>query len=479
MGLKLPRKVYGRGENMLKKKTKSYEIDMTNGAILPKLLQFAMPLALSSMLQLLFNAADIVVVGRYAGDNALAAVGSCGSLVGLLTNLFIGMSVGANILAARYYGADDKQAIHQTVHTAMTISVLSGIILAIVGVSCARTILVWMQCPDEVIDLAALYLRIYFGGMPAMMVYNFGAALLRAAGDTKRPLYYLTIAGVINVGLNLFFVIVCNMSVDGVGLATVISQCVSAFLVVRCLMGETSAIRLELAKLRIYKDKFVQILKIGLPAGVQGILFSLSNAVIQSSINSFGEVIMAGNSAGGNIESFIYVCVNSIYQANVAFTSQNMGARKYHRVTKIALCSMLCSAVIATVLGCTSAFFGRQLVGIYSTSADVIAAGITRLKIMAVPYALCGLMDVMVGSVRGLGYNIMPMLVSLMGACGIRILWISTIFQLPQFHNINTVYLSYPLSWGITFLSHLVCFIIVYRKLMGKVKNGQLQPALD
>lgn len=438
---------------------------MCSGPILPKMLQFAVPLMCSSILQLLFNAADIIVVGRWAGDNSLAAVGSTTSLINLLINLFIGLSVGANILAARLYGANEKEGLRQTVHTAMLLSVISGALLTVVGVCGAQTILIWMQSPAEVLGLAAVYLRIYFLGMPATMLYNFGAALLRAVGDTRRPLYYLFSAGVVNVVLNLFFVIVCHLDVAGVAIATAVSQCVSAALVVRCMIREQGAVHLEPRELRIWKVRLKQILQVGLPAGFQGALFSLSNVVIQSSINSFGEIVVAGNSAASNIEGFIYVAMNAFYQANVSFTSQNYGAGRYDRIRPILLRAQGCVIVIGAVLGGTAALMGPHLLRIYSSSPAVISAGMIRLMIVCVPYALCGMMDVMVGSLRGLGYSVMPMLVSLMGACVFRLVWIATVFQRPAFHTIQTIYWSYPISWTITFLTHLACYIWAMHRL--------------
>lgn len=435
-----------------------YEIDMCSGAILPKLLQFTLPLMCSSILQLLFNAADIVVVGRFAGDNSLAAVGSNASLISLLVNLFIGLSVGANILAARYYGAGEKESLCQTVHTAMLLGLLSGCFLTVVGVLGARTILVWMQSPPEVLPLAAVYLRIYFLGMPATMLYNFGAALLRAVGDTRRPLYYLTAAGVVNVALNLFFVIVCHLDVAGVGIATVISQCISAALVVRCMMREQGAVHLELRQLRFFHPRLKQILYTGLPAGFQGVLFSLSNVMIQSSVNSFGEVVMAGNAAACNIESFVYAAMNAFYQTNISFTSQNLGAGNLHRIRPILLRAQLCVIVTGLVTGSIAFFGGPWLLSIYSPSPAVIAAGMDRLRIVGLLYVLCGMMDVMVGSLRGMGYSVMPMVVSLIGACGLRLVWLATIFRMETWHTVQTVYWSYPVSWTLTFTAHLVCF---------------------
>lgn len=452
------------------KNKKSYEIDMCNGPILKKMLIFAVPLMCSSILQLLFNAADIVVVGKFAGDNALAAVGSNTALINLLTNLFIGLSIGANVLVSRYYGGKHEKDLRETVHTSMLLSPYSGILLTVVGVVGARQLLIWMQTPAEVLTLAVLYLRIFFLGMTASMLYNFGSAILRAVGDTKRPLYYLFAAGIVNVLLNLLFVIVFHMGVAGVGIATVVSECISAFLVVRCLMKEKSAIQLVLKDLHIHGDKLKRIMQIGLPAGFQGIIFSFSNVVIQSSINSFGAVIVAGNSAAANIEGFVYVAMNAFYQATISFTSQNMGAGKYKRINKILLCGQACVIIVGIVLGNGAVLAGRQLLGIYSSSTEVIEAGLHRLSVVSRLYALCGIMDVMVGSLRGLGYSVTPMIISLIGACGLRMVWLATLFQMEEFHTISMVYWSYPVSWVITLAAHIVCFMIVRAKLPDRKK---------
>ena len=432
---------------------------MCSGSIFKKMLMFALPLMCSSILQLLFNAADIVVVGRFAGDNALAAVGSNTALINLLTNLFVGLSIGSNVLTARYYGAKQEKDLKETVHTSMMLSIYSGILLTVVGVVAARQILTWMQAPEEVIGLAELYLRIYFIGMTATMIYNFGSAILRAIGDTKRTLYYLLAAGVVNVVLNLFFVIVCRLGVAGVAIATVISQTISAFLVVRCLMKEQGAIRLELKELRIEKDKLMRILQIGLPAGFQGIVFSLSNVVIQSAINSFGAIAVAGNSAAANIEGFVYMAMNAFYQATISFTSQNFGARKKDRINKILFAGQVYVVATGLILGSLAVFFGKELLGIYSASPEVIAAGMVRLQYICKVYFLCGIMDVFVGALRGIGYSIMPMIVSLLGACGLRLLWLATVFQIPQYHTQDIIYLSYPITWVITFAVHALCYI--------------------
>ena len=438
---------------------KKYEMDMCSGSILKKMLMFTLPLMLSSILQLLFNAADIVVVGRFAGDNSLAAVGSTTALINLLTNLFVGLSIGANVTAARNYGGKREDALSRTVHTAVTISIISGVILTVIGVVGTKEMLRLMSTPDEIIDLAADYLRIYFAGITATTIYNFGSALLRAIGDTKRPLYYLLAAGAVNVVLNLLFVIVFKMDVSGVALATIISESLSAFLVIRCLMRETGAIKLELKKLRVHKAELISIIRIGLPAGFQGIVFALSNVVIQSSVNLFGNIVVAGNSAAANIEGFVYVAMNSFYQATISFVSQNFGAGKYERINKIVIRGEACVIAVGVVLGNLAVIFGEQLLSIYSNNPEVIAAGMVRLGIISRTYALCGIMDVMVGALRGIGYSIMPMIVSLVGACGLRLLWIATVFRIPEYHRIETVYLSYPITWIITFTVHIICFI--------------------
>lgn len=448
-----------------RKRSKNFTMNLCEGSILNKLLLFSLPLIASSVLQLFFNAADVVVVGKFAGDNSLAAVGSNGSIINLLTNVFMGLSVGANVLVARYFAAKQEQELRKTVHTAITVSLICGIVLAIIGVLSAKQLLIWMQSPSEVIDLAALYMRIYFMGMPATMLYNFGAAILRGVGDTKRPLYYLSFAGVVNVVLNLIFVIVFKMDVAGVALATVISQCISAVLVLRCLSKEESAIRLERQYLGVDKGILLRILQIGLPAGVQGSLFSLSNVVIQSSINSFGATIVAGNSAACNIEGFVYVAMNAFSQAIVAFVSQNIGAGKYERIHKIVITTQLCVLVVGIVLGNAVYLLGEPLMGLYSDSPVVIAAGVKRLAYICTLYALCGMMDSMVGALRGLGYSIMPMIVSLLGACAFRMAWIFIFFQIEKFHTIETVYVAYPISWALTLSVHVICYLIVSRKL--------------
>ena len=455
---------------------KKYEIDMVNGPIQRKMLLFAFPLMVSSVLQLLFNAADIIVVGRWAGDNSLAAVGSTASLINLMVNLFVGLSVGANVLAAKFFGAKKDRELSETVHTVIMMSLISGIGLAAVGIMFAEPILKLMQSPENVLKLAALYLRIYFLGMPAMMIYNFGSAVLRAKGDTKRPLYYLTAAGVINVCLNLFFVIKLHMDVAGVAAATSISQFVSAGLVVRCLKNEDDAFHLVFRQLKIHKNRLISIMKIGLPAGFQGMLFSLSNVVIQSAINTFGDVTMAGSAAAANIEGFVYFGMNAFYQAAISFTSQNVGAGKYERVKPILVGSVSMATVTGLIMGVGAYIFGHFLLGIYSTSEAVIDQGMIRLAFICLPYALCGIMDTLVGVLRGLGYSVMPMFVSLVGACLSRIIWIAALFQVPMFHKVEFIYVSYPVTWAITALVHFVCLLWIMEHKIKPKMNKKKEP---
>ena len=442
---------------------KSYEIDMCHGPLLSRILLFAVPLICSGVLQLLFNATDIIVVGRFVSSNAMAAVGSTSSLINLLVNFFIGISVGANVLVARFRGANDFDDAQQTVQTALITAVFGGFVLIAAGLLLARPMLVWMATPAEVLDQAVLYMWVYFIGMPATMLYNFGAAVLRAVGDTRRPLYFLTLAGVINVAGDLFFVIVLGMGVAGVAVATVLSQIVSATLIVLCLMRVDGMCNVNLRRLRFYPDKFRRMMQIGLPAGLQSVIFNISNVLIQSSVNSFGATVVAGNTAASNIEGFVYTSMNALYQTSLSFTSQNLGAKQYHRIDQILARCLALVLLIGLVLGNGAHLFGRTLLGIYSGEADVIEYGMMRLGVVSVTYCLCGMMDVVAGSVRGLGYSILPMLVSLAGACVFRVIWIFTVFQWQ--HTLFSLYVSYPISWALTISAHLVCYFVVRRRV--------------
>lgn len=444
--------------------TKKYEIDMCNGPLLGKILIFYIPLMLSGVLQLLFNAADIVVVGRFAGSDALAAVGSTSSLINLLVNFFIGLSVGANVLVARYYGAGQKKELSEIVHTAVLTSIVSGFVLIFLGICLSAPALRLMDTPENVIDQSVLYMRIYFLGMPFMMAYNFGSAILRAVGDTRRPLYYLLIAGVVNVVLNLIFVICFSWGVAGVAAATSISQIISSALVIRCLIKTDAVYKLNIKELRVNKDKLIKMAQIGLPAGLQSSLFSISNVLIQSSVNSFGSIAMAGNTAASNIEGFIYTAMNAFYQTAISFIGQNYGAQKFKRIGKIAGICVGCVFLIGLIMGNAAYLVSGTILKIYSTEAEVITYGMLRMSIICVTYCLCGVMDVMVGVLRGMGYSIMPMLVSLTGACLFRVAWIFTVFK--NFGTLESIYISYPISWTLTFMVHLICFVVVYRKLL-------------
>ena len=446
---------------------RQYEMNMTSGPLFGKIATFAFPLMCSSVLQLLFNAADIIVVGRYAGNTALAAVGSTSALINLIVNLFVGLSVGANVLIARSYGAGDLKAVHKGVHTAMLTALVGGIGLIFVGVALSRPMLAWMGTPEDVIDQATMYLRIYFVGAPSLLIYNFGAAILRAVGDTRRPLYFLTLAGVINVVLNLTFVIVFSLGVAGVALATIISQTVSAYLIVVCLQHNAGAFRLVLHELRIDPEQFREILRIGVPAGVQGMVFSFSNVLIQSSVNSFGSAVMAGNTAASNIEGFVYSCMSAVSQTSMSFVSQNMGAGQYDRIDRVVFQCMLFTAAVGIIMGGSAYLFGSQLLHIYTPDPQVVTYGLYRMSVVCTSYFLCGWMDCLACSVRGLGASILPMVVSIVGACLLRIVWVMTIFQWERTQL--CLYLSYPVSWALTAAVHLICFLVIRKRL----RSGQ------
>ena len=447
-----------------------YEMDMTSGPMIPKILQFSLPLMLTGILQLLYNAADVIVVGNFAGHTALAAVSSTGSLINLLVNVFMGLSVGASVVIAQAYGAGDVQRMRKAEHTAMTLALFMGIGVGVLGFILARPMLEWMDSPEDVIDGAALYVRIYFLGMPANMLYNFGAAVLRAVGDTKRPLYYLTISGLVNVALNLLLVIVFRMAVAGVAIATVASQVVSMVLVLLCLLRSHGVIRLMPGECRIDRASALGMIRVGLPAGLQGSLFSISNVLIQSSVNSFGSLVVAGNGVASNIEGFVYTAMNAQHQAAMTFASQNYGAGKVDRVKRTLWCCLGIVLLFGLGLGLLVLAFGPQLMGLYNQDPEVIAFGLKRMQVILPTYFLCGMMDVMVGQLRGIGYSVMPMVVSLAGACGLRILWIMTVFAANPTQQ--TLYLSYPISWGMTFAIHMICYLVVSRKTLAEKTAG-------
>ena len=437
--------------------------DMLHGPLLGNMIAYTVPIILTSLLQLLFNAADLVVVGRFCGSLSVGAIGATGALTNLIVNLFIGMSVGAGVTVAHARGGREDEAVHRTVHTALPVALLGGVVLTIVGVTCSEMLLRMMDTPENILPLSATYMRIYFGGITFMMVYNFCASILRAVGDTKSPLIFLTIAGVINVVLNVFFVTVLHMNVAGVALATTISQGFSAVAMVIVLMRRTDACKLEWRKMRFYKAQLLKIVRIGLPAGLQGSLFSISNVLIQSSVNSFGDVFMSGNAAAGNLEGFVYVGMNAFHQTAVNFVGQNVGAHQFKRVKKILSISLACSAVVGLFMGTAVRLFGPQLLSIYITdSQEAIGYGLIRLTYICQLYFLCGLMDVSTGALRGMGASLLPMLISVLGVCGFRVLWIATVFR--TYHTPECLYLSYAVSWVITFLAQMIVFWVVYRQ---------------
>lgn len=437
----------------------SSHYDMTSGSILPQLLQFSIPLIASSVLQLLYNAADVAVVGQFAGAESLAAVGSTGSLINLMVNLFIGLSLGGNVVIAHAHGAGDHQAIRKAVHTTITLALISGFAIMILGVTAARPMLRLVGSPDDVIDLAALYMTIYFLGMPFNMLYNFGAGILRAVGDTRRPLLYLAVSGLVNVALNLLLVIVFHLGVAGVAIATVVSQVLSAAFVIIYLIRTESFIHLDIHALCIDKHYVVQILRVGLPAGLQSVLFNISNVIIQSAVNSQGSTIMAGNAAAANIEGFVYVIMNAIAQAVLTFSSANRGARQYGRVRRILLVALGTVTVLGLGSGLLVLAFGDKLLTIYNTDPQVIQMGLVRMSIILPTYFLCGLMDVTASQMRGIGYSILPMIVSLTGACLLRFVWVMTIYAANP--TMRTLYISYPVSWLITALAHVICYVFI------------------
>ena len=440
-------------------KSNKYEIDMCNGSIMDKLVSFALPLMLSGILQLMFNAVDIIVVGRFSGSEALAAVGSTTALINVFTNLFIGISLGANVLAARFFAAGRREEMSETVHTSITLALISGILMAFVGLVFSKGALELMGTPEDVIGLSTLYMRIYFMGMPFFMLYNYGAAILRAVGDTKRPLYFLIIAGVINAGLNMVLVIVFGLGVAGVGIATVFSQMVSCVLVLTCLCRAEGSYKLSFSKLSMKGYYLKQIFQVGIPAGIQSTVINFSNALLQSSVNSFGSTAMAGYTAANNILGFLYVSINSVTQACMSFTSQNFGVGKYKRMDRVLIDCMILSVGAALVLGCGAYFFGAEILQIYTEEADVIQCGVEILSITTVPYFLCGIMDLFPGALRGMGYSAVPMVLSIIGTVGMRVLWIFAFFS--QHRSLYFLFISYPASWIATIVMQVVCYYFV------------------
>ena len=440
-----------------------YEIDMINGTIMPKLITFAIPLMFSGILQLLFNAVDIIVVGRFSGSQSLAAVGSTSSLINMLTNLFIGISLGANVLAARFYAAGKHKEMSETVHTSILTAFISGVLMIFVGIFFSRPALELMDTPSDVIELATLYMRIYFVGMPFFMLYNYGAAILRAVGDTKRPLIFLVVSGVTNACLNLLLVIVFKMDVAGVAIATVISQMISCVLVLICLYKTDAVYQLRFKKLRIKWKYLGQIFQIGIPAGIQSTLISFSNVLLQSSVNSFGSIAMAGYTAANNVLSFLYMGANSITQACMSFTSQNYGARKPKRMDKVLIDGLILQVVICLTLGVLAYVFGNQVSNIYTDDPNVIKCSVEILALTTVPYFLCGFMDTFPGVLRGMGRSTVPMILCLLGTVGVRILWIYCFF--PHNRTLGYLFVSYPVSWIATIVMQLIYYIFIRKEV--------------
>ena len=453
----------------------AHSIVMTEGRPLPQIIRFSIPLALTGILQLLFNAADVIVVGKFAGSTSLAAVGATSSLINLLTGAFIGISVGVNILVARYIGCRDDDGVHRAVHSAITLSLLLGVVTFLLGFFLSTPMLALMDTPGDVLALASLYLRIYFIGVPGALVYNFAAAVLRAYGDTKRPLLFLAVSGVLNVFLNLFFVIVCRLDVAGVAIATVVSQYVSVVLILVCLMRQDGPSRLIPAKLRLHPTEALRMIQIGLPAGLQSVVFNISNVMVQSCVNSFGADVIAANTAASNLAAFTYTAMNAVFHAAITFTSQNLGARRYDRVWKIFWTCQLTVLLIGVPMCVISTVFGPQLLSIYVAKSDpaydaVIAMGMIRTYYVTTPYFLCGVMEVCCGMVRGLGKSWLPMVVTIFGACVLRIVWIYTIFAWNR--TLPALYISYPISWVLTAAMHVVCFVIFWRSIRRRLEQS-------
>lgn len=445
---------------------KRYELDMTTGPFLKKIFLFAVPMVLTGLLQLLYNTADVVVVGKFAGETALAAVGSTGSLINLILNVFIGLSMGSGVMVARYIGAQDDDKIHKCTHTAICIGICAGFLVAAIGFFFARDLLILMNAPEDVLDQATLYLQIYFLGAPGSMLYNFGASVVRATGDTKRPLVILGLTGLVNVGLNLVLVIFFHMDVAGVAIATITAQYLSAICIIYRLMHLDNACRLQVKKLRIHKRSLFEIIRIGLPAGIQSALFSISNVVIQSTVNSFGSVAMAGIAAGSNAEGYIFTCTNAIAQTAMNFTSQNIGAKKYENVPKVFRYCLTSAFVAAITLSAIAFIFRVPIISLFTDEAEVITIGAERMVRILPFYFFCSLMDVVAGQIRGMGRSIEPMIISLLGACGSRILWVYTV--LPLNHTLTMLYWSYPVSWALTFVAQTVFYLYAARKLKKK-----------
>ncbi len=456
---------------------KKNTINMTEGPLFGKILIFSLPLMASSILQLIYNAADVIVVGRFAGESALAAVGSTGSLINLILNLFIGLSTGASVCASNAIGAKDDDRVKRCVHTSMALAIVGGIAAMFLGLFLARPMLSLMKTPDSVLDDATLYMQIYFLGVPASLVFNFAAGLLRASGDTKRPLYILSVSGIVNVVLNIFFVIACHLGVAGVAIATSVSQYMSTLLIVIHMMKLDSNLKYTIKETKIHKKEFIDVMRIGIPSGMSGMMFNISNMIIQSSVNLFGEIVIAGNTAASNIEGFIYTAMNTIYQASQTFTSQNLGAGKIKRINRVHISSLVIVIGIGVTMCAAGLIFSRPLLSLYVTGENVdavINAGVNRMTVICSTYYLCGMMDVTCGCLRGMKYSFSTMIISMIGACAFRIIWLSTVFKAEQ--TVFNIYISYPISWIITWGAFMVCYIYAIKKTK---KQYQVTPQTE
>ena len=444
--------------------------NMTGGSLLPKLIKYSLPLVASGLLQVFYNAADMIVVGRYAGEFAMGAVGACGSLISLIVNAFIGLSVGTSICVAHAIGAKDNERVKRLVHTSLFLGVVFGIAVGVFGFFMAEPLLLMMETPESLLIEAVPYMRAYFIGVPAGLIYNFMAAALRSSGDSKRPLIFLALAGLLNVGLNLVMVLGFGMGAVGVGIATTASQVASAVMIVVFLRRTSGPCRIRLRDTRANKRELIDIVRTGVPASIQSVVFSLSNVLIQSSINLYGDVVVSGNTAASNIESFIYVSMNSIYQATLTFVGQHVGAGKLERIKKIVILSVLLVSVVGLAFGVLAYAFHEPLLEIYKPGDDALTvamrrAGATRMSIICTAYFLCGIMEVFSGTLRGMGKSVLPMGVSIFGSCLLRIVWIYTVCPLFP-GNIVMLYIAYPVTWAVTLLGHLVCCIVAYRKMV-------------
>ena len=444
---------------------KNVSMDMCSGPLFKKIIIYSLPIMATGVLQLLFNAADLIVVGGFCGSASIAAVGSTNSLINLIVNLFMGLSLGAGVAVAQGVGSHDDKEVSRTVHTAIPLSVICGLIIMVIGLVWSRGMLELMSTPEDILDLSALYVRIYFCGVPVLLLYNFGASILRAVGDTRGPLIFLAIGGVVNVILNVIFVAVFKMNVDGVAYATVISEAISAVLVIISLMRRTDACRFCIAKTRIHAKQLKKILLIGIPTGVQSSMFSISNVIIQSSINSFGSVAAAGSGAAASIEGFVWIIMNAVTNTALNFVGQNYGAKNFARIKRVYVYCLISVAVVGIVSGALCCVFSRQLLGIYIHDSDLaISYGIERLMFVCLPYFFCGIMDVTTAIIRGMGSSFVPMVISVLGVCVMRVVWIFTVFRLPEYHSFSGLLVSYPISWALTFVVELVAFFIVFKQ---------------